>query len=408
MKPNEPFLLMDNPVQDYAWGSAQAIPELLGKPNPACQPRAELWMGTHPKAPSRVLVGGDWLSLPDLVAEDPEHILGPAVTARFDGGLPFLFKVLAAARPLSIQAHPNLDQAREGFARENKMGIPVGAPHRNYRDANHKPETICALTPFHALRGFRKLNEILALMVRAGVPALAAELGALRAGPGREGLRRFFSTLMSMDKAGQAKIVEQAVDGASSNQGDPAFDWMVRLDKECPGDIGVLSPILLNVIVLQPGQAMFLPAGELHAYLDGVGIELMANSDNVLRGGLTPKHMDVPELLRVLTFSEGDVEILEREPPGPTERAYPQRAEEFVLSVVSPGPGNPHKAASPRNVEIMICIEGQAAIGEEHGDDTLELVKGASVLIPAATGPYRVEGRATLYKATVPGASADG
>ncbi|MBN1672128.1 MAG: mannose-6-phosphate isomerase, class I [Kiritimatiellae bacterium] len=392
-----------NPVQDYAWGSTAAIPALLGEPNPGRKPQAELWMGTHPKGPSDVLWDGAWMPLADLIARQPDAILGPAVAARFGGKLPFLFKVLAAAQPLSIQAHPNREQAEAGYARENELGIPLDAPRRNYRDPNHKPETICALTPFWALRGFRVLREILAYFNRLGTKAFADEVHALGNTLKPAGLRRFFEAIMTAERERQQLAVAQAAKNAEiMREKDPVFDWVVKLNEQYPGDIGVLFPALLNLVCLQPGEAMFLPAGELHAYLDGVGMELMANSDNVLRGGLTPKHMDVPELLKTLSFASGRVDILTPETRPNGERLYPRRAAEFALSAVRPEPGTPCLSPADRSVEIMIGIEGTGRITEEPGGGSVQMGQGVSVLIPAAVPRYRLEGAGLFYKAGVP------
>ena len=278
--------LLKNTIQEYAWGSRSAIPELLGQSVPADKPQAELWMGAHPKAPSQVFFDGIWRSLPEVIQESPEETLGQKVAARFSNELPFLFKVLAAAKPLSIQAHPNKEQAWQGFARENELGIPFDAPHRNYRDDNHKPEIICALTPFWALNGFRRIEETLSLLEEAKIAGLAEIVSFLRSHSNRDGLKKFFNHLMTMDSGKQGKIVEQAVNFAEKQTPEkPSWTWMIKLNEAYPGDIGVLSPLFLNLVRLEPQQAMYLPAGELHGYLEGVGIELMANSDNVLRGG---------------------------------------------------------------------------------------------------------------------------
>jgi mannose-6-phosphate isomerase len=290
--------LLKNTIQEYAWGSPKAIPDLLGRRNPGNKPQAELWMGAHPKATSLVQYHGQWVSLLDLINKNPLDVLGKNAAKNFNNKLPYLFKVLAAAKPLSIQAHPNLNQAREGFQRENAQRIPLDAPHRNYRDANHKPECICALTQFWALSRFRRISGILSYLKKVCAHGLDAEIDNLKQQPTSDGLKRFYTALMTMDADRQNRIVAQALEQAQRFEAeDPVFNWMLKIADDYPKDIGVLAPILLNLICLEPGQALFLDAGELHAYLEGLGIELMANSDNVLRGGLTPKHVDVPELV---------------------------------------------------------------------------------------------------------------
>lgn len=395
--------LLKNIIQEYAWGSRTAIPGLLGQSVPADKPQAELWMGAHPKGPSQVLSDGLWRSLPEVIQESPEETLGKEVAARFSNQLPFLFKVLAAAKPLSIQAHPNKEQAGQGFARENELGIPLDEPHRNYRDDNHKPEIICALTPFWALNSFRKIGETLRLLEEARVPGLAEIVSFLRSHPNRAGLKKFFNHLMTMDSGKQRKIVEQAVNSAEKRTNEePVWTWMIKLNEEYPGDMGVLSPIFLNLVRLEPQQAMYLPAGELHGYLEGVGIELMANSDNVLRGGLTPKHIDVQELLAVLNFTDGGLNIL-----GPAnlafgEAIYTTEAEEFVLSVMRINKESPFSSARDRSVEMMICTEGNVSVTDLSAGDITRLTRGISIIVPAAVEQYRIEGDGILYKAAVP------
>ena len=395
--------LLKNSIQEYAWGSRTAIPGLLGQSVSADKPQAELWMGAHPKAPSQVLADGLWRSLPEVIEESPEETLGQEVAARFSNKLPFLFKVLAAAKPLSIQAHPNKEQAGQGFARENELGIPLDAPHRNYRDDNHKPEIICALTPFWALNGFRKIKEILSLLEEARIPGLVEIVSFLRSHPNRDGLKKFFNHLMTTDSGKQGKIVEQAVNYAEKRtHEEPVRAWMIKLNEEYPGDMGVLSPIFLNLIRLEPQQAMYLPAGELHGYLEGVGIELMANSDNVLRGGLTPKHIDVQELLAVLNFTDGDLNILGPENLTPGEAIYSTEAEEFVLSMIRVDKAAPFSSPRDRRVEMMMCTEGEVSVTDLSAGDITRLTRGVSIIVPAAVEQYRIEGEATLYKATVP------
>ena len=395
--------ILKNPVQEYAWGSKTAIQELLGKPVPSEKPMAEMWMGAHAKAPSKVLLNGQWRSLDAVIEGSPESILGKRVAEKFASRLPFLFKVLAADRPLSIQVHPNLDQAREGFARENRLRIPLDAPNRNYRDDNHKPELLLAVTHFKGLKGFRKIEEILGLMDRVAPTVLAGELTQLRNDPEASALKIFFNALMTMDKSRQDQVLGEAVSLAEKRADqDPAFHWMVKLSREYPGDIGVFSPIILNFVELSPGEAMYLEAGELHGYLNGVGMELMANSDNVLRGGLTPKYMDVPELLKLVDFKPGPVRPMRPEGLGSFESAYQAPAREFLLSVISVDKGDAFESSRDRSVEIIICMEGEAGIKDVGTNEIFTLTRGQSVIVPSAVSQYRIDGRSTLYKASVP------
>jgi len=395
--------VLSNSIQEYAWGSTTAIPDLLGEPEATDKPIAELWMGAHPKAPSKVLVDGEWERLNEVIERSSESVLGKQVAEKFHGKLPFLFKVLAAASPLSIQAHPNLQQACQGFARENSFGIPIDEPNRNYKDANHKPEIICAIKPFKGLKGFRKIEETLGLIRKVSPPSLLDELNAFKKKPDAQGLKRFFTSLMSMDKEEQKRVVAEAVSLAEQRITEAtAFQWMIELNRAYPGDIGVLSPLYLNIVQLNPGEALYLPAGELHAYLDGLGIELMANSDNVLRGGLTHKHIDLSELPKIVNFTVGDVKKIKPVNHGVCERAYPTSAEEFLLSMISVNREVPFTSFRDRSVEIMICTEGEASIKDLGTCEILSLIRGRSVVVPAAVVQYRIDGEATLYKASVP------
>jgi mannose-6-phosphate isomerase len=396
-------LTLQNTIQEYAWGSLTAIADLLGTANPSSKPQAELWMGTHPKGPSRVEHDGKWISLLELISKNPEAILGKTIAQKFDNTLPYLFKVLAAAHPLSIQAHPNLEQAKDGFERENAAEIPLNAPHRNYRDANHKPECICALTPFWALCGFRKISDSMTYFSKICPENIKAELGELHQNQNSEGLKRFFSTLMVLDTDRRRKIIAEAHRNAQAiSDEDPVFEWIIRLSSDYPDDIGIFSPMLLNLVCLQPGQALFLASGQLHAYLDGVGIELMANSDNVLRGGLTPKHIDVPELLKVLNFNELQVEILRPQLANPYEYAYESPAEEFVLSTIVLDTDATYKSKGQRSAEIVLCVDGTANFLDTGTDTKIVLKKGTSIMIPSSVTGYQINGNAVLYKASVP------
>ena len=394
---------LKNTIQNYDWGSLTAIPDLLGKQNSSQKPMAELWMGAHPKAPSLVNCERQWQPLTKLIAKYPQDILGNTVALSFDNQLPYLFKVLAAAKPLSIQAHPSLDQAKEGFAKEDAMGIAMDAPDRNYKDANHKPECICALSQFWALSGFRDIPDIIDLVSKSCPVGLAFELEALKNQPDSPGLKRFFTDLMTMDFDRKRQVVAEAIRTADQlADQNLAFSWVKRLSAEYSDDIGIFGPMLLNLVELNPGEALFLPAGELHAYLKGVGLELMANSDNVLRGGLTPKHVDVPELLKVLNFKPRPIQILEAKKQTRNERVYTSKTDEFVLSMITIANGIPYQSSESRGVEIMLCTEGSASLEDIGSREIIPIKKGDSVIIPAAVTGYTATGEARIYKAAVP------
>ena len=394
---------LKNTIQEYVWGSRTAIPELMGQPSPADQPQAELWMGAHSKAPSLVGTGDGWKSLQKLLYEYPLEILGKRIAGKYHGKLPFLFKVLAAAEPLSIQAHPGADAAKEGFAREEMLAIPFDASNRNYKDTNHKPECLCALIPFWGLCGFRSISEISSLLSQLCPETLGELLGLLQKNTHTNGLQIFFQSIMQMSPQKQAEIVHEAVRHAQIIAHErPEYDWVVRLHLAYPSDIGVIFPAILNLIHLQPGEALFLEPGELHAYLSGVGIELMANSDNVLRCGLTSKHVDIAELMGILSFDEKAVDILLPENRENHEGCYRTPAEEFELSVISLGDGDIYTSSKDRSVEILLCTSGEHTITEAGSRKSLTLAGGASVLIPAAVSGYVIQGQGVIYKAAVP------
>lgn len=379
------MLRLKNPVQPYAWGSPTAIPALLGV-EPTGAPQAELWLGAHPSAPSEVVGDG---GLDAVIARAPAALLGDAVVTRFGPGLPFLLKVLAAAQPLSLQAHPSLAQAQAGFAREDAAQVPRAAAHRNYKDANHKPELICALGPFHALCGFRRVADSVALFRALGLP-LADRLE-------RDGLEATFAHVMTRSEA-ERKALAASVAEACAARAPGGFEaecaWGVKLAKQYPGDVGLVGALLLNLVTLQDGEALYLPAGNLHAYLEGVGVELMANSDNVLRGGLTPKHVDVPELLSVLSFEDGPAKVLT--PVGAPEAVYETPAPEFRLSridVVRP------VTLPRRGPEVLLVTRGDVEVA--CGGEVLDLAQGESVFVGADEGALELDGEGRVFRATV-------
>jgi mannose-6-phosphate isomerase len=396
--------ILENCVLDYPWGSAVEIPRLLGLENPTGGPMAELWMGAHPKAPSWVRREAGWVPLNRLIEAFPEEILGRAAAARFGNRLPFLFKVLAAAEPLSIQAHPSLAQAAEGFERETRQGLPFDSSGRNFRDANHKPELLCALTPFWVMCGFRAPGEILDRLARLCPQELAPELARLKACPHAAGLKRFFHALLTMKETSPGRcrrLVEEAQRNAGRLNGRESR-WVGELAARYEADIGVLGPALLNVFCLEPGEALFLPAGIIHSYLSGTGVEIMANSDNVVRGGLTTKHMDVELLMSVARFDGDQVIGVNAEAAGPSEQRYAAPVEEFALSVIRLRPGAAFTSRAERQVEILLCTGGAAALSQGEGAGALELKPGVSLLVAAAAAPYRLAGEATVFKATLP------
>ncbi len=375
--------LLDNPVRPYAWGSRTTIADLVGRPVPAPHPEAELWMGAHPGDPSRV---GDE-PLPSVLAADPEGQLGAAVAARWNGRLPFLLKVLAAEEPLSLQAHPSAEQAAEGYAREEKQGIPRDAGNRNYPDPTPKPELLCALTEFHALAGFRDPHRTVELLRSVSTPGLVPYVELLAGQPNGEGLRALFTTWITLPQPAIDALLPELLDECVLHVKDHGpFELECRtvleLGESYPGDAGVLAALLLNRLVLGPGEAIFLPAGNLHAYLRGTALEVLANSDNVLRGGLTPKHVDVPELLRVLDFGYGDMDVCTGEQSG-ARYVYRTTAPEFELTRMEWVDGDASPVALPGGTpRIVVTIDGSVTVAGQ--DQKLELPRGSSMWVPAS------------------------
>jgi mannose-6-phosphate isomerase len=362
------------------------IPEMLGQEVPSPHPQAEMWLGAHPADSSQLVhPDGGRTSLLDALGADPKLLLGPERSERWDSTLPFLLKVLAADEPLSLQAHPSLEQAREGFAREEAAGIARDAANRNYKDANHKPELICAITELDALVGFRDPTATVRLLRAIGVPELNGHAELLAAQPDADGLRALFTTWITLPQAVLDTLVPALQDGCVKLAGDDGeFSTEARtvleLSERYPGDAGVLAALLLNRVSIDPGDALYLPAGNLHAYLSGAGIEIMANSDNVLRGGLTPKHVDVPELLRVLDFRSTPPPIVEGKPDGDWVR-YDTPAEEFLLRRLDGTSGTtvPVPGGGPR---ILLCTVGGARVRTAGAE--LEVGRGASLWLSAA------------------------
>jgi mannose-6-phosphate isomerase len=382
---------------------------------PAAHPEAELWFGAHPADPARLRGPGGETSLLDAIAADPDGELGPAVRERFGDVLPFLVKVLAADEPLSLQAHPSAQQALEGYQREDRRGVPLTSPVRNFRDRSHKPELLVALSDFEALAGFRPAAHSVALMRALAVPGLDPYIALLTDQSDAAGLRALFTTWITAPQPDIDSLIPAVLDGAVTYIRSGAKEFVaeartiLELGERYPGDAGVLAALLLNRIGLAPGEGIFLPAGNLHSYLHGVGIEVMANSDNVLRGGLTPKHVDVPELLRVLDFT-----------PVPDVRAgthregievvYDTPAAEFAASVlILDGKNLGHELDAParhNGPQILLCTEGSVIARAKSGLGELSEVRidrGAAAWVAADDGPIRLEASAPsrLFRATV-------
>lgn len=404
--------LLRGAVRTYAWGSRTAIADFTGRPTPTRHPEAELWFGAHPGDPAWLQTEAGERSLLDAVAADPEGQLGAGVCARFGDRLPFLVKVLAADEPLSLQAHPSAEQAAEGFDREERLGIAITSPTRNYRDRSHKPELLIALEKFEALAGFREVGRTAALMKALAVSDLDPFVDLLSGQSEADGLRALFTTWITAPQPDLDVLVPAVLDGAiqylrsGATEFAPEVKDVLELGERYPGDAGVLAVLLLNRISLRSGEAIFLPAGNLHTYLRGVGVEVMVNSDNVLRGGLTPKHVDVPELLRVLDFRPVAEASLRTTTwfEGP-ELIYGTPASEFAVSCLRIEGGSiGHEidaAIRHEGPQILLCTGG--AILVHAKSSSLSVHRGQAAWVSADDGPLRLlaEQPSELFRVSV-------
>ncbi|MFD2488764.1 mannose-6-phosphate isomerase, class I [Amycolatopsis jiangsuensis] len=388
--------LLRNAVRPYAWGSRTAIPQLQGRPVPAPHPEAELWMGAHPGDPSHVIgPDGTERSLLALVDADPVGQLGQRCTRRWGGRLPFLLKILAAEEPLSMQAHPSAAQAAEGYAREEKLGIPRDAANRNYPDPTAKPELVCALTEFHALAGFRDPHRTIKLLKAIETPGMAKYTGLLEAQPDPDGLRALFTTWITLPQRAFDELLPEVLDACVRHVADHGeftveCRTILELGETHSRDAGVLAALLLNRLTLRAGEAIYLPAGNLHLYLHGIAVEILANSDNILRCGLTPKHVDVPELLRVVDFSCGEMPVQHGEPAGHGMAVYHTDAPEFELSRTEWAEGEDTELeVDSVGPQILLCTAGDLLVLADDGEQ-VELRRGQSVWLPAADPPVRI------------------
>ncbi|MDN4162475.1 mannose-6-phosphate isomerase, class I [Nocardioides abyssi] len=399
------MFLLRNAVRGYAWGSSTHLPRFLGT-EPTGDPQAELWIGAHDGDPSYL---PDGRALNEVIATDPRHLLGQSVVDTFGARLPYLMKVLAVAEPLSLQVHPSSSRARIGFAREDAAGVPLDAVDRSYKDAFHKPEMIYAITRFEGMAGFRDTEKSAQILRLLDLPWADDVAHRLESGPAFQTLRAIVTEMLGRggpelesllaDVQRAARHAEERghreemranpvrVDPARINrEATRVFAMVGKLIEQYPADPGVLVTLLLNHVVLAPGEAMFLDAGVIHAYVSGLGVEIMASSDNVLRAGLTPKHMDVPELLSVTNFtpmpgpqwlpSVAASHHAHLEPPVP----------DFALTV-GDVPGVTAPAAGPRTV---LVLDGEVEL--LTADETVPAGRGQTVFIADADGPVRIVG----------------
>ncbi len=386
---------LNNTIRDYHWGSQSQISDLLGLQTTA-NPQAELWLGAHPGCPSRL--ADDGRGLDSVISNDPTGTLGADIAERY-GKLPFLFKVLSAAQPLSIQVHPTLEQARARFAKENAAGKALDAADRNYRDDNHKPEMLYALTDFVALSGFRHPQdivddlELLAPKLEAEGQLALATLGkCLREDPGLAAALEYVLNC-PLDIATVVQQICAAIQQHTILNERAQFAELVRINQIYPGDAGVLVALLLNLVFLKPGQVISLAAGNVHAYLRGLGIEVMANSDNVLRGGLTSKHIDVPELLDVSIARPSAPPLLAPQALSDSSVLFQPEFDEFQLQVVTGAEGSHPVPLQLHGAGILLCTDGEFLV--QGATKQVRLGRGESLFLCASQLPATVTGDGT-------------
>lgn len=393
---------LTNAVKYYDWGSTTAIPAFLGT-EPDGRPVAEVWMGAHPSAPSSAA----GRSLLEMIESDPEGMLGERVARDFGGRLPFLFKVLAASRPLSLQVHPNLEQAAAGFARENAAARPLAAADRSFHDDQHKPEMILALTRFEGLCGFRSPRRVLELLEPLSGPLAGRIRDALLADPSAGGVQTAFESVLEARGCVSPEEIEETVKGCEAQLvtgfGDHrAYGTVAALAHWYPGDPGAVASLMLNRFTLEPGESAFVGAGVVHAYLAGLGLETMASSDNVLRAGLTRKKIDVAALLECTVYDDGPVV---RPAPVPGRGGQPATlrtsAREFALALPAPAQAGGPQYVTQDGPRIAICTSGSLGLRAADGTE-LALTKGESVFVPHAAGRLEVRGDGEAVVVFVP------
>jgi len=384
---------LEGAVRRYPWGSTTLVQQLLDQPVDG-RPIAEVWMGAHPDDPSVAGGGGRWTPLDELVAARPEAMLGPRALTRTGPRLPYLAKILAASRALSIQVHPTAVQAEAGFAAEEERGVSLDDPARTYRDRSDKPELVYALTPFELLSGLREPEQSAKLVAELAVPALDPLIGLLRGG-GPDAQRGALTWLLRQRDTVAAWVGEAARSARDAIGARPELAIVHRLAQQFPGDPGLLAPLLLNYERLEPGQALYTAPGTLHAYLSGMAIEVMASSDNVLRAGLTTKHVDVDEVLAITDFTPRLTGFLRpvRLTPGVVDFTAP--VDGLGLSVVTPRAGEdlPGPVDGPR---VVVCVEGEVEVA---AGDVQRLLPGQAVFVPHVDGAMTVSGNGTAVVA---------
>ncbi|OKL53261.1 mannose-6-phosphate isomerase, class I [Bowdeniella nasicola] len=390
----------------YDWGSHDAIPWLMGE-QVTDEPVAELWFGVHPTGPAGLPEHDEHDNLKTLIESDPVGTLGEDVKSRFGDTLPFLMKLIAPAKPLSLQVHPNLTQAREGFKREEAAGIALDDPTRNYRDPNHKPELVIALTRLEAMCGFRAPRRAIELLEGLDVPLAERLVKVLRDDPTSAGMKRAFALLISGPRRATPEDVKAIAEAcahrlATSTSPSPRADTIVgMLHDEHPGDPGVVAALLLNPVTLRGGETLFVSAGTVHAYLSGLAVEVMASSDNVLRAGLTSKHVDIDEMLQCVDFVAAPPIRLAPELFGSATEVFYAPVDDFELNVTRLRETHGRQPVRGLGPRVILCVDGKITLWNA-ADERVQLRCGQAVFVPAGDGAIEAKGSGTLVQVDVP------
>jgi len=385
---------LNNQIKNYVWGCKTSLNTHFGFDNEKQEHQAELWMGAHPNGCS-ILEVDNGIRLDEFIKQSSSQILGSSISDSF-GGLPFLMKVLAVDSPLSIQVHPSKKQAEIGYKKENDLGIEFSNPKRNYHDDNHKPEVVYALSDYDALNGFREFDEIIELFSLINNEVIRLALKNFKANKNEKGLKSFFKFILRLNFDVKNKTLADLISLSKSYDLDDdkqkIFNLVTQLATYYPGDIGLFSPLFLNLVNLKPGESMFLYAETPHAYLRGLGIEVMASSDNVLRAGLTPKNVDIDELINNTAFYPTSKESIQLKPQRINQRLiYPIPVNDFNFDILEVENWLDIKVSS---AEILFCIDGSVKINE-----CVNLTKGQSVFISAEIKEYKLIGNGRLARA---------
>ncbi len=391
-------------VQNYAWGSHSEIAHFQGRSVPTEAPEAEVWFGAHPRAPSTIEVDGTCHKLDAFIQESPNRELGNDVMRRY-ARLPFLLKILAVDQPLSIQLHPSHEQAQKGFQRERSLGISSDDPRANYRDDWPKPELLCPLTEFEVLCGFRPIEELISLFGTLGGECFEAAKETLKSSPNAQGLRQVATAWLNAAGDAKSALFDAAIEAYSRVSTPASFpendvSTILDLAQRYPGDMGVIVTSLLRHLVLSPAMGLFVPAGVLHAYLRGFAIEVMANSDNVLRGGLTPKHVDVVELLGLTNFNSDRPLIVPLQERWPLEKNFVTDASQFAVSRIDIENHVSWCATKRSGPEMLLCVKGNLSVIGTL-EEQLELARSECAWISADEDVYCVSGAGQAFRVQV-------